>query len=213
MSYALPLGILALANFLGIVSPGPAFIMVTRAAAGGSRRAALGLATGVAIAVTIWAAAASFGVVVVMTRFAAIYGAVQLAGGLYLVWLGISAWRAARAGKDGPAAVPQGSGGTRGGYFRSILVGTALSLGNPKIVVFFASIFVALLPEHAPLWVRLAAVGIVFVQEICWYSGMAMVFSHRRVQALYRRANVWVERVAGTVLIAFGVRLLTLVRL
>ena len=212
MSYALPLGVLALANFLGIVSPGPAFIMVTRAAAGGSRRTALGLATGVAIAVTVWAAAASFGVVVVMTRFAAIYGAIQLAGGLYLVWLGIGAWRAARDGGHA-AAVPRGEAGARAGYFRAILVGTALSLGNPKIVVFFASIFVALLPEHAPLWVRLAAVAIVGLQEISWYSAMAMVFSQRRVQALYRRASVWVERVAGTVLVAFGVRLLTLVRL
>jgi threonine efflux protein len=212
MSYLLPLGGLALANFLGIISPGPAFVMVTRAAAGKSRGAGFGLAMGVAIAATSWAAAASFGIAVLMAKFSSIYGIVQLAGGAYLIWLGISAWR--EAGAKAPAAGGEAAPNVGpNGIARSVLVGAMLSLGNPKIVIFFSSIFVALLPAQAPLWVRLTAVAIVGLQEICWYTMVAFLFSRPRAQIVYRRLGKWIERVMGTVLIGFGARILATVRI
>jgi threonine efflux protein len=79
-------------------------------------------------------------------------------------------------------------------------------------VIFFSSIFVALLPPHAPLWLRLAVVGIVCVQEITWYTTVAFVFSRPRVQAAYRRLSQWIERALGTVLIGLGLRILVGVR-
>lgn len=100
MSYLLPLAALAFANMLGIISPGPAFIMVSRAAAGRGLDTALGLGAGVAIAATTWAAAASFGIAFLMSEFASVYGVIQLLGGAYLIWLGIGAWRG--SGKRGP---------------------------------------------------------------------------------------------------------------
>jgi threonine efflux protein len=214
MSYAWPLAGLAAANFVGIVSPGPAFLMVSRAAIGRSRGIALGLSAGIAMAATIWAMAACFGLAVLMSRFTSVYGAIQLAGGAYLIWLGLHAWRG--AGKAETTELPEAGAPRpeqRDGIMRSILLGAMLSLGNPKIVIFFTSIFVALLPAHAPLWVRLAATAIVGVQEIAWYMMIALVFSRPRMQAAYRSFSAWIERVTGTVLIGFGARVLTSVRI
>ena len=87
------------------------------------------------------------------------------------------------------------------------------SLGNPKIIIFFSSIFVALLPHDAPVWVRFVAVAIVGVQEVSWYTIVAFVFSRPRVQAAYARARVWIERALGTVLIGLGARIIATVRL
>ncbi|MBS0534975.1 MAG: LysE family transporter [Proteobacteria bacterium] len=212
MSYAWPLAALALANLLGIISPGPAFLMVSRAAAGRSLSVGVGLGAGVAIAATFWAAAACFGIALLMTQFATLYGVIQLAGGAYLIWLGINAWRHSRAQQAAAEAAPQPAA-SRDGVGRAILVGAWLSLGNPKIVIFFTSIFVALLPHDAPLWVRLAAVAIVGVQEISWYTTVAFVFSRPRVQAAYARARIWIERALGTVLIGLGTRIIVAVRL
>jgi threonine efflux protein len=209
MSYAWILAGLALANMLGILSPGPAFLMVTRAAAGQGMRQALGVGAGIALAAASWSAAAAFGISVLMVQLSSVYGIVQLLGGAYLIWLGISAWRGAgHAAPEAPALrVPAR------GFGRSVAVGAALSLGNPKIVVFFSSIFVALLPVAAPLWLRIAVVAIVVVQEFTWYTLVAMVFSRPRVQAGYRRLAGWIERIMGTVLIGFGSRLIVSARL
>lgn len=212
MSYAWALGALAFANLLGIMSPGPAFLMVSRAAAGRSLGVGVALGAGVAIAATFWAAAACFGLALLMTQFATLYGVIQIAGGAYLIWLGINAWRHSRAVEAAPAASPQ-QPTSRDGVGRAVLVGAWLSLGNPKIIIFFTSIFVALLPHDAPLWVRLAAVAIVGVQEISWYTIVAFVFSRPRVQAAYGRARKWIERALGTVLIGLGARIIGTVRL
>ncbi len=207
MTYALALAALAFANLLGIISPGPAFLMVSRAAAGRDLKTAIGLGAGVAIAATTWAAMACFGIALLMTHFAPLYGAIQIAGGAYLIWLGIGAWRESRKGAPPPAAtgVPAEA---RGGVARAVLTGALLSLGNPKIVIFFSSIFVALLPAHAPLWLRFTVVGIVGLQEVSWYTTVAFVFSRPRVQAAYRRASKWIERGLGTALIGIGARIL-----
>lgn len=200
-SYALPLAGLALANFIGMVSPGPAFLLVSRAAAGRGQVAGLGLSVGVAIAATAWAAAACFGIALVMAKFASLYAAIEIAGGLYLVWLGIDAWRAPPTVSE-PGADPGG-----GGFLRAVVTGAALNLGNPKIVVFFTSIFVALLPAHTPFMLRLAAILIVGLQEVSWYALVTLIFSRPAIQRAYRRAGTWIERTVGTMLIGLGLRL------
>jgi threonine/homoserine/homoserine lactone efflux protein len=174
----------------------------------------------VAIAATLWAAAACFGIAILMTQFAPVYGAIQLAGGAYLIWLGIGAWRSAKAERAGAAApahrdAPDNDARSSGrdGIGRAVMVGAWLSLGNPKIVIFFSSIFVALLPPHAPLWVRLTAIAIVGAQELAWYTTVAFVFSRPRMQAAYARARGVIERALGTVLIALGARIIAAVRL
>jgi threonine/homoserine/homoserine lactone efflux protein len=213
MSYGLALGAIAVANMLAIVTPGPAFLLVTRAAASRSRLTALAVAAGVTIAAVLWAAAAAFGVGLAMTRFAAINGALQVLGGIYLIWLGLAAWR--EGGSDEPVAgAPALADGDarRGSVGRAMLVGVSLTLTNPKVVVYFSSIFVAMLPAEAPLGVRLAALAIVAVEEIAWFAFLALLFSQARVQRAYRRVRGAVEQAVGAVLVAMGARVVALAR-
>lgn len=210
MSYTLALAAVSAADALAVISPGPAFLLVSRTAA--SRSRAVGLATGggVAAAIILWATAATFGVAALMARFATVYGAIQLAGGAYLIWLGLSAWREATLGAE-PA---RDTGGTAPptSLRRAVLVGVSLTLANPKVVVFFSSIFVALIPAHAPLWVRGAAIGIVAIQEITWYVLVACLFSHARVRLAYQRMRFVLDRAIGTVFVALGARIVALAR-
>src|SRR5579883_1383571 len=212
MSYGLALSAIAIANMLAIVTPGPAFLLVTRAAASQSRLTALAVAAGVSIAAVLWAAAAAFGVGLAMTRFAAIYGALQILGGIYLVWLGLAAWR--EAGRTEPMdQAPTERGTRRGSLSRAMLVGVSLTLTNPKVVVYFSSIFVAMLPAEAPLGVRLAALAIVAVEEIAWFAFLALLFSQARVQRAYGRVRGAVEQAVGAILVAMGARVVALARL
>lgn len=217
MSYALTLAGISLANMLAIMSPGPAFLLVTRTAASQSRAVGLATALGIAAATTLWAVAATFGVAIFMTRFAAIYGVVQLAGGIYLIALGLAAWRGGRS-DDRPASAATCEAGSEtpvsaARLTRAAMTGLSLTLTNPKVVIFFSSIFLALFPAETPFWVRIAALGIVATQEITWYVVVACVFSHARVQAAYQRIKRGIDRVMGAVFIAFGARIVALARI
>jgi threonine/homoserine/homoserine lactone efflux protein len=69
-------------------------------------------------------------------------------------------------------------------------------------------VFAALLPDNPPLWLDLAVPPLVFVQETAWYSIVALAFSSSRPRAVYLRAKLWIDRAAGLIIGALGVRLI-----
>ncbi len=207
MSYGLTLLGIGTVHLLVAISPGPAFLTVTRVSVGATRRAALAAGWGVASASVVWALAASLGMQVLLTEAAWLSDLMKLAGGAYLIWLGIQSWRHAGA----PLAMTvNGAGGL--GIWRAWRLGFATNLANPKAIVFFGSIFVTLFAVDTPLWVRVAALAIVAVNESVWYSLVALAFSSRPVQSAYRRGKRWIERVLGTAMLLFGLRLIADVR-
>jgi threonine efflux protein len=185
------------------MSPGPAFLVVTRISVGESRRAALAAALGVTTATLIWAVAATLCMHVLLAEAAWLYDVLKLIGGGYLVWLAVQAWQHA----DKPLAVA--ANGLAGmSAWQAWRLGFSTNLANPKVIVFFGSIFVTLFTPETPSWVRGAALVIVAANEIGWYAVVALLFSSRAAQAGYRRAKRWIDRVTGAVLMVFGLRLI-----
>ena len=82
-----------------------------------------------------------------------------------------------------------------------------LQLGNPKIMVFFGSIFLSLLPANPPAWMEGAVLAIVGFNEFVWFAALALVFSGGTAQAFYRRAKLWMDRIMGGALGLLGLRL------
>lgn len=201
----LTLTAISLAQGLAMVSPGPAFLLVSRTAASKPRPTALATALGVATAAALWAVGATAGVAGLLARFPLVYGAIQLVGAVYLIALGLSAWRESAA-----ATAPAGPDVTGSRAFRR---GLLLSLSNPKIAFFYGGIFVTLMPAQAPLWLRLAALALVLSQEFLWYTAVATIFSRRPVQEIYGRSRQRIERVMGAVFIALGARIAALAHL
>jgi len=75
-------------------------------------------------------------------------------------------------------------------------------------VVYFSSIFTLFLKPGAPLWLQGAAAAIVAFDCTVWYGLVGVLFSRERVRRLYGRLQRWVERAAGSVMLAFGARLI-----
>ena len=210
MSYVPLLTGIAAVNLLAIASPGPAFFLVSRSAASRSRAVGVATALGVSAAAGLWAMAAIFGVALLMTRFTTVYGLIQLAGGAYLIWLGLSAWSASQRSEGVSAEADDLGRGVSSSLRRAVLTGGMLSLTNPKMIIYFTSIFVAVFPAHAPLWVHLTALGIVIAEEVLWWVLVAYLFSHARMQAAYRRVRGVLDRVLGVAFVAFGARIVAL---
>jgi threonine efflux protein len=204
MSYALVLAGIAGVHLLAVMSPGPAFIVSSRLAVTEGRTVALAAGGGFVLGAVLWALGAVLGMEVILTRAVWLYRGLQLAGGAYLVWLGIQSWRHAKE----PVTVAVATGNAAMGLRRAFLLGLATNLANPKVVVFFGSIFVALFTPEIPGWVRWTALGIVAVNETLWYTLVALLFSAGPTQTLYRRAKRFIDRGMGGVLVAFGLRLL-----
>jgi threonine efflux protein len=192
-------------HLLAVASPGPAFVSLVQTATSNPRRITVIHALGLGTGVLIWAAATVFGMDALLTRIAWLYRFLQFGGGLYLAYIGTQSIRhakkplAARAGGEALAHL------TPLNAFRR---GFTTNFANPKVMIFFASIFTAILKPGVPLWVSFAAIAIVFLNETLWDGCLGLLLSTTYAQNIYSRAKVAVDRAAGVVMSLFGLRLI-----
>lgn len=133
-----------------------------------------------------------------------LYLVLKVAGGAYLIYLGIRIWRSAPQ----PILMAEAAAPTRRSLFRSLSLGLLTQLSNPKTAVVYGSIFAALLPPAPPSWLMIVLPPLIFVVEASWYALVALVFSARRPRSFYLGSKIWIDRVAGSVLGALGARLI-----
>lgn len=183
------------------VSPGPNFMLVTHTSISRSRRAGLVTALGIATGAVVWVCAALLGVNLVLERLPWAFTLIKVAGGVYLIYLGVRMWLTKAETHKLQTPVDEHPGQLyRKGLFTN--------LSNPKSAVFFSSIFAVSFTPGIPYWVKLAAGGIMVFNALWWHCLVALLFSDRRIHTRYGRAKRGLDRVLGTLLAGFGVKLL-----
>jgi threonine/homoserine/homoserine lactone efflux protein len=134
---------------------------------------------------------------------------VQIGGGLYLVWLGVRAWRNAGAMTNAAETGKTDLIADRRETWRGLRLGALVNLSNPKGIAFFVSLYAVAVPPNTAVWAKATILASSFVIEIIWYGFVIVVLSTGRARRVYDRFGAWIERAIGSVLIVFGVRLIT----
>lgn len=186
-----------------IISPGPDMIyVITRGMAHG-RRAGIVSAIGVVCGILVHTTAAAFGLTLILQTSAFAFLFVKFAGAIYLVYLGLKAWR----DKETFHPQPSSSITKPGALFWQGVLSNVL---NPKIAIFF----LAFLPQFVDkgssqvtwqmviLGIAFACFGLVFLLVVGFFSGTVGKWLTYRPQY-----SLFFQRVAGGILMALGIRL------
>ena len=191
------LSYLAAATVLVLLpGPGTAWI-VAQSAAGGTRRgvqAGFGLET----ATLLHALAAGLGLSAVLATSALAFELLKYAGAIYLIWLGIRAWRGAPAAAGIAPAVS-----ARNVYLRSVMTGVL----NPKVALFFLAFLPQFVhPERGLVWLQFLLLGVV-LSVIGMSNSLILSFAIGRLGRRVRQGTSrWQQRLTGTVFIGLGLR-------
>jgi threonine/homoserine/homoserine lactone efflux protein len=184
------------------LSPGPDVLFVLANSARWGVRGGLLATLGISAGVVVHTLLAAFGVAALLAAHRWAFEALRVLGALYLLWLGVSAWRSEGGGASG-AAAPSSWSILRRGFVTNVL--------NPKVGLFF----LAFLPQFvdpargAVLWQVLALGALFIVSGTLVNAGYAAAGGW--VSERLRREPRWrkrLDRLSGTVLIVLGVRLL-----
>lgn len=189
-----------------IVIPGPDTAVVTKNVLLHGRRAALGTSFGVSAGLSVWTLAAAVGVASLVRASAVAFTVLKLIGALYLVWLGLQAWRAvghAATGEQGSAATARPALSALGGFRQGFLS----DLANPKIGIFFTSLLPQFVAPGRPVLLPFMALGAVFVlMTVLWLCAYCLIAARAAATLQRPRVKAAMDRVTGTVLIAIGLR-------
>lgn len=203
MSADLATVLTTLALYAGlVVSPGPGFALVSRLALSDARAEARACTVGFAVGATLYALLSMTGLALAIRQVAWLADIVQVAGGCYLVWFGVRAWRTAPARES--ATTPQRPADAWRGFRTGLLV----DLSNPKGIAFFVSLYAVAIPPDTALWAKALIILGGFLLEIGWYNVVAALLSTPPAQRTYRRFTAPIERAIGTLLAGFGLRMI-----
>ncbi|MFT3829901.1 MAG: LysE family translocator [Opitutaceae bacterium] len=185
---------------LGLLSPGPDFFLILRNSLGPSAARGLGTAAGIALGLAAQVLAISFG-------FAALppaaMHALQLAGAAYLAWLGARAFLA----RAEPAATNAPETAHAPGAHSGFVDGLVCNLTNPKAFLFFVGLFAQVLPPGTSLAWRIALPVLIVTHGAVLWTLVVLALRAPPIAAQLRRAQHWLPRVFGLVLLAFAVGL------
>ena len=189
---------------VAVISPGPGFALVSRLAVSGTRPAAIGATFGLALAAGFYAILTMTGLALLLTRIGWLASLVQIAGGCYLIYLGVMAWLS-----SGSETKNENQQLISRSALRGFRMGILVNLSNPKGIAFFLSLYAVAIPPETALWAKVVILLGSFAMEIIWYGLAAVLLSSGPARTAYGRFGIWIERAIGTVLAAFGARLIS----
>jgi threonine/homoserine/homoserine lactone efflux protein len=193
------------AALLLTLSPGPDNMLVLSVGMAKGRLRGVAFGLGCALGCLSHTLLAVVGVSALIAASPQAFTALKVCGGLYLAWLGIGALRS----RGGPGVAKAGDvmESPRRLFFKGVFANAI----NPKVALFFLSFlpqFVAAQRGDANL--QTALLGLVFTAQAAVLFGLLGFFSGSVGAWLQRRprAGMWLDRVAGVIFIALGLRLI-----
>lgn len=188
---------LALAHFLALLSPGPDFFLIVghavRRRLRGSFFICVGIAAGnafyILLAIAGWSA---------VRQSPLLYSLLELAGALYLLWLGRMLIRSSKTTAFSieelqPLLAPQ-----------QLAMGLSSALLNPKNAIFYLTLMTVIIGESATVSQQAFAGAWMTLLVFFWDVGVAAVISHHKLQEFLAKRISCIELVAGSILILFA---------
>jgi threonine/homoserine/homoserine lactone efflux protein len=192
---------LLLAILVFQIVPGPGTIAILNATAKNGISAGFGAVLGTLLGDFITMVAAVLGLAAVMHANPLLFQALQWFGAAYLCWIGIQLLRT-HLMADNATTEPQRTGWT---YFRQAC---AVSLTNPKVILFFVAFFPLFLRPESSGGTLVALMLHVTVLSFLYQAGLVLVGNavaeKLKALPLVRRLAT---QLAGIALVAFGLKL------
>ena len=193
------------AAMLITLSPGPDNLMVLSLGIARGRRHGMVFGLGCALGCLSHTLLAAAGISALLAASATAFLALKLAGGLYLVWLGVQALRSRGSQWQG------GGQGQQDGLAALFGKGLLANAINPKVVLFFLAFLPQfIIADGAGVAWQTLQLGVLFTLQAALLFGLLGYFSGYAGQWLMTtpRRGMWLDRLAGTVFVALGLRLI-----
>lgn len=193
------------AAILITLSPGPDNLMVLSLGIARGQRAGMVFGLGCALGCLSHTALAALGVGALLAASPGALTLLKLAGGAYLIWLG---WQAlhSRGSRVGAAAANDQPPSLRS-LFAKGLVANAI---NPKVILFFLAFLPQFVLPGGQAAVQTALLGGLFTLQAALLFGGLGYFAGRAGRWLNTspQRGIWLDRIAGSVFILLGAKLL-----
>ncbi len=201
MSFYAQLLTITIIQLVAIMSPGPDFAIICRNSLVYSRRSGIYSALGISLGILVHVTYTLVGIGLIIAKSIVLFSAIKLLGAAYLIYIGYKSLKAKPSKKLANLKSKQDL--TR---LEAIKIGFITNILNPKVTLFFFSLFTQVISSNTPASLR-ALYGLqMFVFTLSWFTLLAVTISHPIIKNRFLSISHYIEKTTGVILIALGVK-------
>lgn len=192
-------------HVFAIVAPGPEFLLISRQTLEHGKKVGLFSVLGCLMGSIIHIGYSSFGLAQVLSQSKNALLFIQLAGGSYLIYLGLGAMRARAKQTDSlqTSIVTEKSG-------QSLRKGFLCNLLNPKAILYYPAIFTFVLSSDISSGeITIYGLWMMSIQAL-WFTFVVLILSKPRINQLYGQYSHWIDRFLGFAMVLLGLKVIFL---
>lgn len=197
--------LIAVLHAAAMISPGPDFVMVTHHSLKYGRKSGIMCSAGIAIGILVHVTYCMLGLAVIIAQSAVVFSIFKFIAALYLIFLGCKAFlsRKRDAQKQG---FPENE---KPSLRKSLLTGFITNAFNPKVTLFFLSMYTLVISKATPVSAQMFYGGWMCVLTFLWFLLITVLFTNNRTQIFFKRTRGIIDKVTGGIFIALGIKLIT----
>jgi len=201
MPYFQELVTITLVAIFMAISPGADFVMVTRNSIFYSRKAGIYSALGVSMAIWVHVAYSIAGLAVIISSSVVLFSILKYLGAAYLIYIG---WKTftSKAMMD----LEKSDETATLSNVKAFRIGFVTNVLNPKTTIFFLSIFTQIVTLDTPVLLQLMYGLIISMAHFIWFGIISCTLTHPILLKKFQASKHIIEKVVGTVLIGFGIK-------
>lgn len=198
------LHILALVCFLGMISPGPDFLLVTRNSLAYSRGKGLLTALGIICGCGIHASYCLLGLALIITKNIIIFSTIKYLGTMYLIYIGIKACLS----KDNCNLNSDNFSTSKNeiSNLEAFKQGFLCNLLDPKLAVFLLSLFTQFISINAGWREKSIVSGIFFLEAFIYWPLLVLVLQTPVIRKTYLKVGNTFNKACGVLLVGLGLK-------
>ncbi|WP_434086753.1 LysE family translocator [Shewanella zhangzhouensis] len=212
------LGSIAVIHAIALASPGPDFAIMLKVSRYQTRAVAMMTALGIAAAILAHTLASLTGLSLLIHTTPWLFGAVQALGAAYLGYMGIGALISVRkqfllrrelplSSQSTPTDAPPNPDSMLS-TAKGFRLGLYTNLLNPKALVFFLTLFSAMVGPEVNSATRMALLLLMFTLSFAWFGLLAVLLTKGSSQRALVRMGPIIDLVTGVLFLMVSVAIL-----
>lgn len=196
------IGSVALIHLLAVMSPGPDFILCIRNALTYSRKTGIWTAVGFGLGMSVHISYCLAGLAILISKSILIFNSIKLLGACYLIWIGIKSLRS----KGSTINVSTEAQKVDISVFQAIKMGFLTNVLNPKVTLFFLSLFTLVISPNTPRMVMGIMSLVMIIDTILWFSLVSTLMTQNKIRSQFEKYQNGFSKTFGALLVALGIK-------
>ena len=191
-------------HYLAVMAPGPDFVLVSKNALTHSQKMGVFTALGIGLGILIHISYSLAGLGQLIIHAPKVFRVIQILGGIYLLWIALQSFRS----KESKESLNFEKREKELTFLKAMRMGFVTNILNPKVGLFFVSIFSQFINEQTPIPTK-AIVGLeIFFLTVFHFTLVSYGIGHRLIKERYLRYETYIDRLFALILFALGLKIM-----